>query len=75
MSDKHDILELLYNSDIEEVQYTDITIHVSTLVHDRLYTACQNTNLSVDSFLSVAIIRALYDYEQYSNLVKGDDVY
>jgi len=70
MSDKSDILALLYDSDIEELQYTDLTITVSTLLHDRLAFACRKTNLSVDSFLNVAIIRALHDYEQYSNSVK-----
>lgn len=70
MSDKYDILELLYNPDNEEIEYTEISITVSTLLHDRLYLACWKTNLSVDSFLSVAIIRALHDYEQYSNTVK-----
>lgn len=70
MSDKYDILELLYNPDNEDIEYTQISITVSTLVHDRLFKACRVTNLSVDSFLSVAIIRALHDYEQYSNTVK-----
>lgn len=69
MDDKNSILALLYDPNIEEIQYTDLTIQVSTLVHDRLSTACRKTNLSVDSFLSVAIIRALHDYEQYSNQI------
>jgi hypothetical protein len=74
MSEKSDILELLYNSDLDDLEYCDLTIRVSTLVHDRLFIACNKTNLSVDSFLSVAIVRALHDYEQYSNSVKDQHV-
>ncbi|OHD86358.1 MAG: hypothetical protein A3I60_00425 [Sulfuricurvum sp. RIFCSPLOWO2_02_FULL_43_45] len=69
-NDHYSILDALYDPNNEEIQYTDLTIQVSTLVHDRLSTACRKTNLSVDSFLSVAIIRALHDYEQYSNRIK-----
>lgn len=69
MQEKNSILDLLYDPDNEEIQYTDLTIQVSTLVHDRLAIACRKTNLSVDSFLSVAIIRSLHDYEQYSNRI------
>ena len=68
-NEHYSILDALYDSSIEEIQYTDLTIQVSTLVHDRLATACRKTNLSLDSFLSVAIIRALHDYEQFSNRV------
>ena len=64
---ENSITALLYDTSNEELQYTDITINISTLVHDRLFIACNKTNLSVDSFLNVAILRALFDYEQYSN--------
>ena len=67
---ENSITKLLYDSSNEELQYIDITINISTLVHDRLFIACNKTNLSVDSFLNVAIIRALFDYEQYSNKVQ-----
>lgn len=69
MEEKNSILALLYDPNIEEMQYTDLTIQISTLVHDRLATACRKTNLSVGSFLNVAIIRSLHDYEQYSNQI------
>lgn len=64
------ITDLLYDASIEEMQYTEISLNISTLIHDRLFIACNKTNLSVDSFLNVAIIRALFDYEQYSNKVQ-----
>ncbi len=70
MEDKNQILALLYDDSIEDLQYTQITLTLSTLIHDRLAVACRKTNLSVDSFLNVAIIRALFDYEQYSNTLK-----
>ncbi len=65
------ITGLLYNSSIEELEYTNLTLNISTLVHDRLFIACSNTNLSIDSFLNIAIIRALLDYEQYSSMPQG----
>lgn len=67
--DHYSIIDLLYDPNIEEMQYTDLKIQISTLIHDRLVTACRKTNLSVDSFLSVAIIRSLHDYEQYLNQI------
>ena len=69
MKDKSDLLELLYDSSKEDLEFTTLSLNVSTLIHDRLFIACDKTNLSVDSFLSVAIVRALYDYEQFSNKV------
>ena len=61
-------LALLYDETIEDVQYTALTIQISTLLHDRLSLACRNTDLSVETFLNFAILRALVDYESYSNL-------
>jgi hypothetical protein len=66
---ENSIITLLYDPSIEEMQYIEIILNISTLIHDRLFIACNKTNLSVDSFLNVAIIRALFDYEQYSNKV------
>jgi len=63
---------ILYDSSKEEIIYTSLTLKISCLVHDRLFEACNKTNLSVDSFLNVAIIRALFDYEQFSNEVKNE---
>jgi hypothetical protein len=68
-NEHYSIIDALYDPNIEYIQYTDLTIQVSMLVYDRLAIACRKTNLSVDSFLSVAIIRALFDYEQYSNQI------
>lgn len=62
------ILASLYDYSLEDVQYTSLTIHVSTLLHDRLAIACLNTNLSVDTFLNFAILRSLVDYENILNL-------
>lgn len=73
VDDINPISDLLYNSSSEEMEYTDLTLTISTLVHDRLFIACRKTNLSVDSFLNVAIIRALFDYEQFSNRVQNED--
>lgn len=67
------ILESFYDPTLEEMQYKDLTINISTLLYDRLHTACRKTNLSVDSFLSVSIVRALFDYEQYSNTVSDEN--
>lgn len=67
---QNSITALLYDPSKEELEFTEITLNISTLIHDRLFIACNKTNLSVDSFLNVAIIRALFDYEQYSNKVQ-----
>jgi hypothetical protein len=68
-NEHYSIIDALCYPNNEYIQYTDLTIQVSTLFHDRLAFACRKTNLGADSFLSVAIIRALFDYEQYSNQI------
>ncbi|MDP3465340.1 MAG: hypothetical protein Q8R86_06175 [Sulfuricurvum sp.] len=67
--DKQSLLDAIYDPSEEELQFVDISLNLSTLLVDRINTACQKTNLSRDTFLSVAIVRALIDYEQYSNRI------
>lgn len=63
------LLDVVYNADNENLEFVDVTVNISTLLMSRVVIACNKTNLGVDSFISVSILRALLDYEQYSNSI------
>jgi len=63
------LLDVVYNADNENLEFVDVTVNISTLLMSRVGIACNKTNLGVDSFISVSILRALLDYEQYSNSI------
>lgn len=67
--DHYDLLDSIYDPTEEELQFIDVPINLSTMVVDRVYTACRKTNLDPNTFFSVAIVRALMDYEQFSNKI------
>lgn len=65
----HDLLDSIYDPTEEELQFIDVPIKLSTLIADRVNRACLKTNLDPNTFYSVAVTRALMDYEQYSNQI------
>lgn len=67
--DHYDLLDSIYDPTEEELQFIDVPINLSTMVVDRVNTACRKTNLDPNTFFSVAIVRALMDYEQFSNKI------
>jgi hypothetical protein len=65
----YELIDSIYDPSEEELQFVDVPIHLSTMLVDRVNQACRKTNLDPNSFYSVAIVRALIDYEQYSNSI------
>lgn len=65
----YELIDSIYDPSEEELQFVDIPINLSTMVVDRVNTACRKTNLDPNTFYNVAIVRALMDYEQYSNSI------
>lgn len=57
----------VYNSfnfyDCEDIEYTEISITVSTLVLQLLYEASEKSSIPVDTLLNASIFRVLHDVD------------
>lgn len=55
---------MLYNPDIEELEFIDVTLTISTLTHDRIESFCNSLDISKELFFNSLIIRALSDLQK-----------